>query len=214
MENASKALLIAGGILIAIITMSLIVLVFNSISGVAEEQDRKLETEQLQTFNKSYEAYDKTRMYGTDVITVINKAMYYNGGLIPNDENEPIDIKLVINQNFATTTVKEKTYSNGDKEIGDPVPTDGTVELSAGEYSLLGSNGTAMNADMVSFFNETPLEDEVESERDGNTIVVTYTYSALSNFKRAIFECTGIDYSEENGRVNYMEFRQIDPDEE
>lgn len=78
MENAAKALLIAGGILLALMTLSLIVYVSTSTTRMAEAQDAKKAAEELAAFNASYEAYNKRLMYGTDVISVWNKANNYN----------------------------------------------------------------------------------------------------------------------------------------
>lgn len=74
MENASKALMIAGGILLAILTLTLVVYMMTAVTSMGDAQDAKTLAQQKTTFNKEYEAYNKRRMYGTDVITVINKA--------------------------------------------------------------------------------------------------------------------------------------------
>lgn len=78
MENASKALLMAGGVLIAILILTLIIYMGTTIRGLAKSQDNKALAEQTAEFNAQYEAYNKTVMYGTDVITVVNKAIDYN----------------------------------------------------------------------------------------------------------------------------------------
>lgn len=78
MENASKALLIAGGILLALMTLSLVIYMSTSTTRIVQAQNEKKVAEELQSFNESYEAYNKRLMYGTDVITVYNKAADYN----------------------------------------------------------------------------------------------------------------------------------------
>jgi len=74
MENASKALLIAGGILLAMMILVLLVYVATYMGDMAKSQDERLAIQQLEEFNASYLAYNKSRMYGTDVLTVFNKA--------------------------------------------------------------------------------------------------------------------------------------------
>ena len=74
MENASKALMIAGGVLLAILTLSIAVFVMNAVTSMEEAQTSRALAKQIDAFNKEYNAYNKRRMYGTDVITVINKA--------------------------------------------------------------------------------------------------------------------------------------------
>ena len=74
MENASYALQIAAGTLIAIMVIALIVYVFNSMSNFQESQDLIAERESITEFNESFEVYDKSLMYGTDVLSCLNKA--------------------------------------------------------------------------------------------------------------------------------------------
>lgn len=92
MENASKALIIAGGILLAMMILSLVVYVSLSMSDIAESEDRRTLAEQTTEFNKSYLSYNKSRVYGTDVITVYNKAEDNN---IKNNDN--MDYRIEIN---------------------------------------------------------------------------------------------------------------------
>lgn len=74
MENASKALLIAGGILIALVLIVLFINMYGRISNIKNAQEKQQEAEQLAAFNAGFEAYNKRVMYGADVITLINKA--------------------------------------------------------------------------------------------------------------------------------------------
>lgn len=74
MENASKALIIAGGILISILILSVLVYSFGNISQYFSSEEKVQQTEQLTTFNNQYESYNKKLLRGTDVISVINKA--------------------------------------------------------------------------------------------------------------------------------------------
>ncbi len=88
MENASKALVIAGGVLIAVVIMSLIAYFFSSISEWPQEQDDEQSAEQLAKFNLEYEVYEKSAMYGTDVISCLNKANSNNEKYVDPDSEE------------------------------------------------------------------------------------------------------------------------------
>ena len=92
MENASKALIMAGSILIAILIITLIIYMSTTTTRLAEAQDEKKIAEQTAAFNKEYESYDKSRMYGTDVISVVNKANDYNRRLDVTDQEYKINI--------------------------------------------------------------------------------------------------------------------------
>ena len=85
MENASKALEIAAGVLLAVLIMSLVAYFFTSVSEWPQQQDNEKEAEQTTKFNLEYEVYDKKGMYGADVISCLSKAennneKYYDGG--------------------------------------------------------------------------------------------------------------------------------------
>lgn len=78
MDNVSKALQIAGGVLIGVILLSLVSYFFSSI-GLWPEEEEQIETaEQTAKFNLEYEVYDKKGMYGVDVISCLNKAKSNN----------------------------------------------------------------------------------------------------------------------------------------
>lgn len=78
MENASKALIMAGGVLIAIIILSMFVMMYNKVSGIKKTQQEKVQMEQIASFNAEYEAFNKKMMYGADVVTLANKVEEYN----------------------------------------------------------------------------------------------------------------------------------------
>lgn len=78
MENAAQALLIAGGILLAILTLSLLVYTFGNASTIFNAQDKENETARLAKWNAEWEAYNKQLLYGTEVLTVVNKAEQNN----------------------------------------------------------------------------------------------------------------------------------------
>lgn len=208
MENASKALLMAGGVLIAIIILSLIVYMGTTTSRLAKTQDEKTLAEQTEAFNKEYEAYDKKKMYGTDVITVVNKAIEYNQSLGTDSEDYFIDIVLDLRgAEFNTTTVvtweasgdrkEEKTYSG--------------IGLGNKEYHLKTGTGrgTGINQELKDFFAQPVNDLRPEPESDGNRIKTTLVYSGLASFKRAIFSCTRIEYSKITGRVNLIEIKFV-----
>lgn len=86
MENAAKALLIAGGILIALIITSMLVYTGRNVSQLGASEEARKEAQQLSDFNKGYESYAKKVMYGADVISVINKAQDNNIKYQGNDD--------------------------------------------------------------------------------------------------------------------------------
>ena len=73
MENASKALLMAGSILIAIIVIAVVVRTFGNISSFQKAKLSEEEQQQLIAFNEQYTKYLGQYVYGTEVRTLKNK---------------------------------------------------------------------------------------------------------------------------------------------
>lgn len=101
MENASKALMIAGGVLIALIIITMFILMFNSIANIKKDQEEQTKNNQITAFNAEFEAYNKKIMYGTDVITLINKVAENNKKYINNEEYQ---ITLILDGNVVTSS--------------------------------------------------------------------------------------------------------------
>jgi len=78
MEHANKAFIMVGGMLFALMIMSLVAFVFSRLTTLPTEEDYSLEAKQIAAFNNEYSAYDKKIMYGVDVISVLNKALSNN----------------------------------------------------------------------------------------------------------------------------------------
>lgn len=78
MENASKALLIAGGVLISVIIIGLIVMMFNGLGEAQHQTELEKEIMQITKYNQKFEQYNGTILYGSDIISVINLADDYN----------------------------------------------------------------------------------------------------------------------------------------
>lgn len=227
MENAAKALMIAGGILLAILTITLLVYMMNAASSMAEAQDAKTLSEQIAAFNREYDSYNKRIMYGTDVITVINKAINHNQSIAAQvDDPYYINIKVMPIEKFETIVEKiDNTKDYYDSQIlkGDQITDDIktllknpnnsyiTTYVESNVWYELGSwqNGGASfvtNNNFKDFFAGDAV-DRTETTSDKKT---TYKmYSALTNFKRAIFQCESVIYNGDTGRIEEMSFVQI-----
>lgn len=125
MENAVKALEIAAGVLLAIMIMSLIAWFFSAISTWPQEQDDIESAEQLAKFNAEYEVYQKSAMYGVDVISCLNKAQsnnekYADGGFFLNQskygQDFYIQVKVKINSDLEESLIAERYNENNKLE--------------------------------------------------------------------------------------------------
>ena len=78
MENASKAIIIAGAILIAIILVSIGVLVWKRYAGFASQNADDLRSQQIAEFNVKFQKYSVGEATAQDVRTIVNLANDYN----------------------------------------------------------------------------------------------------------------------------------------
>ncbi len=87
MENASKAIIIAGGILIALVLISLLVMLFNNIGDVYSAEGQALSEKQLQEYNKKFNNYNRS-LYGSELLSLANLVEEYNQKLIDEENGE------------------------------------------------------------------------------------------------------------------------------
>ena len=87
MENASNALMMAGGVLIGILLLSVLVVAFNGAADLAKSYDDSLSTTSLQAFNNNFEKYTSEPVDIQSIITMTHFAKDYNtkNGLVKGD---------------------------------------------------------------------------------------------------------------------------------
>ena len=78
MENASKALIMAGGVLIALLIIGSLLLMFNNLSSYLDTNIKETRTAQIIEFNNQFETYNRTDVRGSDLYSLLNKAADYN----------------------------------------------------------------------------------------------------------------------------------------
>lgn len=79
MENASKALIMAGGILIAVIIMTIGVYVFATFGGSSKDIQEQLNSRNLAEFNNNFTKFQGSKEITIhDIISLANFARQYN----------------------------------------------------------------------------------------------------------------------------------------
>lgn len=93
MENATRALAIAGGILIALLVVSLLVLGIGKLSSYYTAVDSAEYNKQIRDYNKQFEAYNKNVVKGIELVSLCNLAEDTNNDKYRDDYRE---IKLYV----------------------------------------------------------------------------------------------------------------------
>ncbi len=78
MENATKALLMAGGVLIAILILGALILMFNNLSSYQNTTQQGQAEAQIVEFNNQFVTYDNENVRGSDLYSLLNKVIDYN----------------------------------------------------------------------------------------------------------------------------------------
>ena len=228
MENAAKALEIAGGVLIALLIISLFVYMFNKVSYHQAVQNQNLETQKIEAFNKTYESYNKSILYGADVISVINMATSHN--LLETEGSSYTDDALgnrtytwnKHDPNFIEVTfkleddIKATIKAYYEEEITDSL---GIVvdlaDLEEEETTLNAYSGSTqieykLSEDMDKIKLILPSEEGTVVKHDKRLGITLIAEQSYEDFINRIFRCEQISYNVNTGRVNKIVFTERD----
>lgn len=154
MENASKALLMAGGILIALLVIGALVLMFNQIGIYGKSQDDIKKNLQISEFNKDFERYmDDIGIDGTDIISLINKVIDYNNKAKKGGVENSVDynIKMSITISGLESFNSKYGYNGSNSE-----------KLFKKDIYVIGNDYNKLNNEL-----KNELEDFISTEKTG-----------------------------------------------
>lgn len=73
MENASKALIMAGSVLIALMIIGALVLMFSNLTSYQETNKDVAKSAQIAEFNTQHETYNRNDLRGSELYSLLNK---------------------------------------------------------------------------------------------------------------------------------------------
>lgn len=106
MENASKALLMAAGVLIGILILALMVTLFLSAREVSSRHDQVKKTEEIEQFNANF-----TKYVGKD-ITMHQVITIHNFAKIENNKIKSVNVNKSGTFEISTTQIEEDLKNN------------------------------------------------------------------------------------------------------
>lgn len=213
MENASKALLMAGGVLIALLIVTGLIVMWTQISDFYKSGSDTDKEEQLVKFNQQYATYDRDNVLGSDVITVINKANDYNK-LRPVDNYVPYKkITITVNvkngrTNFGWSYLfKQNQYIDTNlTSILQPMKALDT-DPGTGVMNKLSSNKEKLErAKAISDLEYSNTMKDIIGRDISNNVTPNKIamYREYSEFKNSKFNCTERNY--DNGQITGLTF--------
>ena len=159
MENAAKALQIAGSVLMALILIGFLVFTYNSISSQRSTEEQAAAIKSATEINKKLEVYyEKGTLYGSEVISAINLMYDYDIQQVEVHSYTPIESNIKI---------KEDTdLKNRFKDMAG-------VDL---RYKNYYAPGTYTKEKLRRMFNEVGNEIETVNNKYIDTLKVTLSY--------------------------------------
>ena len=112
MENASKALIIAGAILISILLISAGIMVLNSTQGVIDEGKNSSKIIEIEEYNSRFTRYCGNKVLGANVIELQNFINSYNAA---NDPDVTLEnsVGTLNPRKYYNVSVPSDGYNNG-----------------------------------------------------------------------------------------------------
>ena len=119
MENASKALLMAGGILLVMLIVGLIMFARLNITDFYRNQEELKQIDNITEFNKQFTNYNKEVVHGYELISLANKVADYNmrysnaEGAKNDEKYNPITLTIKIPNSIETEALwYDNTYTH------------------------------------------------------------------------------------------------------
>lgn len=225
MENVTKALLIAGGVLFAILVLTLLVIFYNRMSSYYTEQYDSKMVEQITEFNNKFENYNGKTIRGSELISVMNKVIDYNRTYsdMKGAERVTLTIDLKGQQNSFKYDPNSKSLFNTSK-ITNANGNDSQLNNISGLGSQLVSSTKiddtklqSLSANIEVVCNNKDIEtrnNKISKILNKNISSIDITkiqnatmqYYQLTQFKRATFKCTEVVHSTKSGVINKLSF--------
>lgn len=129
MENASKALIMAGSILISIMVISLLVLGYNQMSQLEQTKQDAEEADKLSEYMRRFEQFNREVVYGSELLSLGNLQQDYAAFVARIDEGyEPVEVTVEITKEipdsrgyFETGTYTIQELSRQQDDIEDDI---------------------------------------------------------------------------------------------
>ena len=205
MENASKALIMAGSVLIAIIVISMLVAFFSNLRNLVGTEQSVEATEQAAEFNKQYDAYARA-VYGSELLSIANKINDYNRREADEEGYQKIELEVQISEDIDKEYFKKGILNSNElinkfKEVEEKINT-------IGNETIASSTNTKVSRKVSKLATMRTADIEalgIEKAKYQTKVNEYNTYKTLlSQVKATPFKYVNFDYDKNNGRITKM----------
>lgn len=237
MENASKALIMAGSILMSILVIGVLTIAYNQMSIAEQERINAEEAGKVVDYVKQFEQYKYHKtIYGTELLSLGNLKLDYNRMQAELKTYDPIEITAVFNNDIAVEG--EPPYINRGEQTIEKI-SDGIRRLENDiAYYEKQENGKVASKDRIkrsiksyaqynnrqladlfgiTFSSDDPesvIKKKLEGNRDTSEIMqkvdkYKVLKTLLTEFKRKQFRALRMKDGDTTGRIERMEYLEI-----
>ena len=228
MENASKALIMAGSILIAIMVIGLLVFGYNQLSQTEQIRADAESDDKTGDYMRQFEQFNRT-LYGSELLSLANLQEDYNESQTRQGLGyDRIQIEV------RTNGVSNASYfTAGTFDLEEIAEKQTSIESAMAQYE---TSQSLYNNRSVKYYSQrsareiaidfgmNPPTNLANYEIEDNYLRTNSTTNRLLNDIQAYtnltseynefrtgkrFECKNVEYSNQNGRINYMYFEEI-----
>lgn len=206
MENITKALLMAAGMLLAVLILSLLVMAYNKLSGYYEQSQELLTAEQLDKFNKQFQNYaGRKDIRGNELISLMNKIIDYNESesYQVGTNYEPIKVKITIGENL----VDAFKYETSDSQ---KVGAQNEYITAVIQNTVDGINNQANDQDLIAITNTPEKARGIANDVGITNLTDTQLQKLTMEISNILIDETSIDNSSnEYRRLRAISLRNI-----
>ena len=210
MENASKALLMAGTILISLMVISALVFAYRDLTSVKRQESENQKVEEIAEFNKSFESYEKD-LNGTQMFSLANKIADYNTKYVDNmnEGYERITLTVIVNGQRKDERYFSELQSIVDKMMNEKYVSSNNLEALKEAKANEHSSDDKANEKAVEILRELNVKlGESRYNKAYSSVDDDWNrYNSYKELKNKKFNSNGVEYYS-NGRIKSMSYAQ------
>ena len=229
MENASKALIMAGSILIALLIIGLLVIGYNQISGLEQTRTDTDVNQKMVEYMRQFEQFNRT-LYGSELLSLANLQEDYNTSEAREDVGyDRIEITVQINTGivdstyFVAGTHSLETIADNQRRLENDIASYEQTQRKYNNRSVKYYSQKRYREIAIDFGMDPPsdmadYDIEYYYLRNNSTTTsllneiqeytnLTAIYTEFRTGKR--FRCTEVEYNNSTGRISSMYFVEI-----
>ncbi len=232
MENASKALIMAGSVLMAILVIGLLVFGYQSLSALEQSKENAKGDLKAEQYMERFEQFDRT-LYGSELLSLANLLEDYNKSDDVKDEGySEMKIKVYTTGLKGEDEYAKRYFGEGECSITKILEDKNRIEKDISEYEVKNSKYKNKSVKYYSEKSNRQIAEEFGIEVPGTTpdydiakdylekyditktlLVDIQKYKSLTTIYNEFrigkkFECKEIEYDDNNGRITYMYFEE------